>query len=253
MLIAGSLLGVIALFIPSQKITNFSQIGRSAIIGIFFHAVYLGGVFYAINQKFPVSVSALIVSLQPVLVAALSKPLLNHRIKARQWFGVALGFAGVLIALIPGLTATDKAKHFATSAIIAEVFALIGTTSATLMQKKYGAGIPMLSGTSMQYFGAAAVLLPLAFFTEDMTVQWTPQFIAAFTWLIGALSFGAVFIYFWLLTHNSAASVASLYYLVPPTALVMAYFFFDERLAPLSLAGFVVASLGVALVREPKK
>ena len=252
MVVASCILGSVAFFIKQQRLTSWNQVGRSSIVGIFFHAGYLGGVFYAINQDFPVSVSALVVSLQPVLVAALSKPLLNHTLVPKQWLGIFLGFAGVAIALIPGLTSNQADKHFKTSALIAELVALASTTSATLLQKRHGAGIPPIGGTAMQYAAAALVLLPLAFFTEDMTIQWTPQFIATFLWLIGALSLGAILILYWLLRQGTAASVSSLYYLVPPTTLLMSFILFDERLQHLALVGFAVASAGVALVRDPK-
>ncbi len=251
MVIASLLLAAIASFNKAQRLTSWNQVSRSAIVGIFFHAGYLGGVFYAINEGFPVSVSALVVSLQPVLVAALSKPLLNHSLVPKQWFGIFLGFAGVTVALIPGLTATKPDQHFRTSALIAELVALASTTTATLLQKRHGGGIPPIGGTSVQYAAAAIVLLPLAFATEDMSIQWTPQFIATFLWLIGALSLGAVLILYWLLRQGTAASVSSLYYLVPPTTLLMSFILFGERLQPLALVGFAVASAGVALVRDP--
>ena len=252
MVVASALLASIAFFNKQQRLTSWNQVWRSAIVGIFFHAGYLGGVFFAISQHFPVSVSALVVSLQPVLVAALSKPLLNHSLVPKQWLGIVLGFVGVTIALIPGLTSHKADQHFKTSALIAELVALASTTTATLLQKRHGAGIPPIGGTSIQYLAAAVVLLPLAFLTEDMTIQWTPQFIATFLWLIGALSLGAVLILYWLLRQGTAASVSSLYYLVPPTTLLMSFILFGERLQHLALLGFVVASTGVALVRDPK-
>jgi drug/metabolite transporter (DMT)-like permease len=43
--------------------------------------------------------------------------------------------------------------------------------------------------------------------------------------------------------------VASLFYLTPPTTAVMAWLLFDERLAPLALAGMAVAVAGVWLAR----
>jgi drug/metabolite transporter (DMT)-like permease len=69
-------------------------------------------------------------------------------------------------------------------------------------------------------------------------------------WLIVALSIGAVLIMFWLLRVGTATGVSSLYYLVPPVTLFEAYVLFGERLSPLSLAGFGIATIGVALVRQ---
>ena len=55
---------------------------------------------------------------------------------------------------------------------------------------------------------------------------------------------------FWLLRVGTATGVSSLYYLVPPVTLIEAYLLFGEQLLPLSLAGFALATIGVALVRR---
>jgi len=52
----------------------------------------------------------------------------------------------------------------------------------------------------------------------------------------------------WLLNTGSAASVSSLFYLVPPATAVEAYFLFDEKLNTQGLLGIAVTALGVWLV-----
>ena len=222
---------------------------RSAVIGILLHAGYLGGTFVAVNLGLPVSVSALVVSLQPVLVAALSGPLLGEQLIRRQWVGVGLGFLGVIIVLAPGLT-HHSATTYTVAAVIAAVVSLLSTTAATIMQKRFGASIPMLAGTSVQYAAAAIVLVIAAALFENFNVDWTPQFFGILAWMIGALSIGAVLLMFWLLRRGSAASFSSLYFLVPPVTAVMAYLLFGEHLPPVALIGLAVSSLGVLLVRE---
>ncbi len=59
---------------------------------------------------------------------------------------------------------------------------------------------------------------------------------------------GAIGLLFMLIRHGEASRVASLFFLTPPTTAVMAFLFFDERLAPLALAGLATSALGVALV-----
>ena len=131
---------------------------RSVVIGILLHAGYLGGTFVAVDLGLPVSVSALVVSLQPVLVAALSKPVLGEQLIIRQWVGVALGLIGVIIVLTPGLM-HQGATTYSVGAVTAAIVSLLSTTTATLMQKRYGGSIPMLAGTSVQYAAAAIVLV----------------------------------------------------------------------------------------------
>ena len=108
----------------------------------------------------------------------------------------------------------------------------------------------MLPGTAVQYAAAGVLLAVLAFFTEDIVIYWTPTFFGALAWLVLALSIGAVLLMFWLLRVGTATGVSSLYYLVPPVTLIEAYLLFGEQLLPLSLAGFALATIGVALVRR---
>jgi drug/metabolite transporter (DMT)-like permease len=67
-------------------------------------------------------------------------------------------------------------------------------------------------------------------------------------WLIFVLSVGAILLLLWLLNTASAASVSSLFYLVPPATAVEAYFLFGEKLNTQSLLGIAITALGVWLV-----
>jgi drug/metabolite transporter (DMT)-like permease len=71
--------------------------------------------------------------------------------------------------------------------------------------------------------------------------------------LVLALSFGAILLLFFLLSQGSAASVSSLYYLVPAVTAIIAYFLFDEHISPLSLIGTAITVVGVWLVVSKQK
>jgi drug/metabolite transporter (DMT)-like permease len=138
--------------------------------------------------------------------------------------------------------------------ITACVVGLLGGTSGTILQKKYGGVIPTLSGTSIQYAATAILLLTLALIFEKPEIEWTPKFIGALAWLVIALSFGAILLLFFLLSHGSAASVSSLYYLVPAATAIEAYFFFDEHVSLVSVFGTLITVIGVWLVvGKPKE
>jgi drug/metabolite transporter (DMT)-like permease len=145
------------------------------------------------------------------------------------------------------------ATQFQLVAIGASVIGLLGGTSGTILQKKYGGAIPTLAGTSIQYAATALVLLVLALLFEELNITWSPEFIGALTWLVLALSFGAILLLFFLLSHGSAASVSSLYYLVPAVTAIIAYFMFDEHISVISLIGTAITVLGVWLVVGKQK
>lgn len=252
MAIAALLLFIAIAFLrKSQPITR-PIIWPSTMIGLTLHGAYLGGCFFAVSRGMPAGVAALIVSLQPVLVSLFAARYLDEPLNARAIFGLILGLVGLFVVVIPRVNSSGTTQ-ISLIAIAASVIGLFGGTAGTILQKKYGGAIPTLAGTSIQYAATAGVLLILALIFEQPHIQWTPKFIGALTWLVLALSFGAILLLFFLLSQGSAASVSSLYYLVPAATAIEAYFFFDEHISPVSLLGTLITVVGVWLVVRKQK
>jgi drug/metabolite transporter (DMT)-like permease len=79
-------------------------------------------------------------------------------------------------------------------------------------------------------------------------VQWTPTFIFAVAYLVLVLSFGAIWLFYFLIRRTSTTRVASLMYLMPPLTALMSWALFDERLSRYVLIGMAICVAGVALV-----
>jgi drug/metabolite transporter (DMT)-like permease len=219
-----------------------------ALAGLLLQAGYLGGVWSAIKIGMPAGLSALIVGLQPILTA-FAAPLVGERVSPRQWLGLLLGLGGVALVVL----AKIKLNGLSPAAIAFCLLALLSITSGTLYQKRFCPQFDLRTGTLIQFTASALVMLPLAVALEDFgpalpKVHWTAQFIAALLWSIFALSIGAIFLLFRLISRNDATKVTSLLYLTPPTTAVMAWLMFGEALSPLGLAGMAVAVMGVAFV-----
>lgn len=220
-----------------------SGIRHSAVTGLFVHGCYLGGVFVALDHKLPAGLVALVVSLQPVLTSTLANRLLGEAVMPRQWFGLALGIVGVYL-VVHGHTEGETTP----GAWAAATFALIGMTIGTFYQKRYGGGIDWRTGFFIQYAAAAVVFGIAALMFETRVVHWTPQLLFALAWLVFVLSFGAIWLLYFLIRRSAATRVVSLFYLTPAITALMAWAAFDERLAPLSLLGMAVCVVGVAMV-----
>lgn len=242
-LIAAALLLVLVRVMKMPILIGKSAIMRSSLIGFFLHACYLGGVFYAISQGLPAGVAAVVTSLQPVLVSLIAVKVLGERLRSTQVAGLLLGLVGVFLVLGPTLD-----SHIPTAGIVAIVVALIGSTSATLLQKKIGADIPLVAGTAYQYLFSGVVLGAIAIATRETNITWNLRFTAAFIWLLLVLSVGAILLLLWLLNTGSAASVSSLFYLVPPATAIEAFFLFGEKVNTQGFLGIGVTALGVWLV-----
>ena len=242
-LIAALILFAIAAVMKSPIAIGTSAITRSSVIGFFLHACYLGGVFYSISKGLPAGVAAVVTSLQPVLVSILAVKVLGEQLKAKQVAGLILGLIGVVLVLGPSFE-----QDIPASGVIGILVALIGSTAATLLQKKIGADIPLISGTAYQYLASGLVLGIAAVATGGARIQWSGQFIVAFVWLIAVLSVGAILLLLWLLNTGSAASVSSLLYLIPPATALEAFFLFGEKVNTQGFLGIGITALGVWLV-----
>ena len=241
--IAAGILFIAARLMHAQISLTRSDIGKSSLIGLFLHAFYLGGVFFAISQGVSAGVAAVITSLQPVFVSILAVKVLGEKLRWSQFAGLVTGLIGVVLVLGPTFDSSVSKIG------LAGVFvALLGSTTATLMQKKFGADIPLVVGTAYQYLAAGAVLGIAAIATGGTRIEFTPKFGAAMIWLILALSVGAVLLLLRLLNSGSAASVSSLFYLVPPATALEAYVLFGEKVNTQGFLGIGVTALGVWLV-----
>ena len=242
-LIASVLLFALAKAMRMPVRIGRGAIARSGLIGFFLHACYLGGVFYSIAQGLPAGVAAVVTSLQPVLVSVFAVKVLGEQLRFRQVMGLLIGLIGVILVLGPSIDA-----QIPTPAIIAILTALIGSTSATLLQKKMGSDIPLLSGTAYQYLFSGCILGIIAVATQETTINWTLRFTVAFVWLILVLSVGAILLLLWLLNSGSAAKVSTLFYLVPPATAIEAFFLFGEKVNTQGFLGIGITTLGVWLV-----
>ena len=242
-LIAAILLFALASMLKMPVGIGRQAVARSGLIGFFLHACYLGGVFYSISLGLQAGVAAVVTSLQPVLVSVFAVKVLGEQLRRTQIIGLLIGLFGVVLVLGPSID-----SHIPTPAIIAILVALVGSTSATLLQKKLGADIPLVSGTAYQYLFSGCVLGLIALATQETSITWSLQFVAAFSWLVLVLSVGAILLLLWLLNTGSAAKVSSLFYLVPPATAIEAFFLFGEKVNTQGFLGIGITALGVWLV-----
>ena len=227
---------------------NREQFKASFAVGMLLHVIYIGGVFYAVSLGVSAGISAVIISIQPVLVSLLAVPLLGERLRWVQVVGLGLGVAGIAMLLLPKVFQGDYTTTASTAGIIVCVIALLGTSGGYLVQKKMGGEIPFLSGTGAQYAISAIAFAILSFSTEEQIIQWVPEFFFGLAWIVFMLSIASIVLLYGMLRTGSASKVSSLYYLVPPVAAIQAYFLFDEVIGLVGLIGMALAGLGVVLV-----
>jgi drug/metabolite transporter (DMT)-like permease len=240
-------LAAIALPLRARMISGRAAID-SAIAGALMHGVYLGGVFWAIDNGMPAGLAALVIGLQPLITAILAGKLLGERVLPRHWAGLGVGFIGVGLVLWPKLSTATGGVTAANT--IACVIAVLGMTAGTIWQKRFGGQTDLVTGTAWQYVGGAIPMIALALLLETGDYTFNSELVFAMLWLVLVLSVGAIFLLMYLIRHGAMSRVASLFYLVPGVTALLAWLLFGETLSPVQLAGMAIATAGVWLATQ---
>jgi drug/metabolite transporter (DMT)-like permease len=222
-----------------------AQWGHLTITGMLMHAGYLGGVWAAIKLGMSAGLSALIVSLQPIITAMW----LTSRgsvITRQQWFGLALGLVGLSFVL---------SEKFGTAEVrltpmLWVVLALVSITAGTLYQKAWVKPCDVRTANTVQMLGAIAISWPLALL-EPHHVTWNTDTVIALAWSVLGLSMCASSLMYLMIQRGAVSRVTSFLYLVPPTTAVIAWLMFGEIITPLMLLGMLIAAYAVYLVLKP--
>jgi drug/metabolite transporter (DMT)-like permease len=221
--------------------------GHAMVAGALLHAGYLGPVFWAIAHGMSAGISALIVSMQPILTAFIAAGLLGERVKARHWLGLMLGLAGVLLVLWPKLVEGTADAHWDT--VGASLLGLAGITFGSIYQKRFGGGLDLRTAGTFQFLGGTLVVALGALLLEDWRIDWTGELVFALSWSVLVLSLGAISLLMLMIQRGAISQVAAYFYLVPPVTALMAFAMFGETLVPIQFGGMLLACLAVILVR----
>jgi len=215
----------------------------TALVGLLLHGIYLGSVFFALSRGLSAGISALIVSLQPLLASGLAIILFDERLRPVQIIGMLAGITGVVLVLLPKMDGAMPMIGLASVTV-----GLAAVTGGTLLQKKIGGKIDLLTSNLIQSLAATAFFLVICATLEPPQIDWQPPFLLALGWLVLMVSMGAYLILMVLIRRDSMAAVSSLMFLVPPVTAIIAAIGFDEPLTLLGILGFCVTSGGVYLV-----
>ncbi len=224
---------------------NRTEIGHSIVAGILVHGFYLGGTAVAISLSIPAGLSALMPGLQPILMSTIANRWLGERVTPLQWGGLLLGLAGVALIMHDRPMSGQAGWGW-----IASTVSLVSITLGTLYQRRYCNQIDWRSGNLVQYVAVTVFFTIGAFLFEPRVVHWTAEFVLGVTWLAVVLSIGSIGLLYWLIRHQAATSVASLFYLVPAVTSLMAFALFNERLDAVAIAGMVACAAAVFLVNR---
>jgi len=214
---------------------------HSAVVGLTL-AVQFGAIYAAFALGTSPGFSALVIGCMP-LTTALASAALGERLGLRQWLGLALGLAGVLLVL------QDRLGSGLGSGLagLGLLLALCGITFGTLYQKRHALELDLNIGLMIQSLVATSVLAPIALLHEHFRFDTSAAFMGSLLWMI-FLNSGASFVLFFMLLRRGAATrVSTLFYLVTPITAIMGWLLMHEPMSAIKVTGFALAAGSVYL------
>jgi drug/metabolite transporter (DMT)-like permease len=208
---------------------------------------YLALSFWAVSQGLPAGIMALMGALQPLLTAAFMVIRGNESPSPSMWWGLTIGFVGVVFVLLPRINGNQGTQSVL--AVVAGLLAVVAVTCGTLAQKRLQDD-DLRVANALQNVGAMVVALFGVCFAGAIRWDGTGALWGLLLWSVIVTSIFAQGLLMWMLRRTGASHVTALMLLVPPVAALIAYVIFRETLTVLQLVGFGFALAGVVLARR---
>lgn len=172
----------------------------------------------------------------PLLITALSVPILRHKVGIWRWSAVAIGFAGVVMVMRPG---SDIFTSTAVLPVIAALGYALTSVTVNLFDKSVPSALVNLYGTGGALLGSSAVLVASATFVPVVSAH-------DWFWLItmGLVGGSAVLALITAYRMTAPSNLAPFEYVGIPISFTIGWVIFNEapfaRLWPGAL--FIVAA-----------
>jgi len=215
-----------------------------AFVGFLIQVVYFGTGYKSFEAGASAGTVAILTSLQPILVGIFVPLLTDESVDRRTWCGLVLGLLGSALVIIANMGVQLNSMV----ALLYALAALCGITLATVWEKRFGVSQHPLTTNLVQYMVGATCLLPLAFFTEPMSINWTNSFGFALFYLVVCNSILAISLLMMMIRKGEATRVSALFFLVPPMSAFLAWVIINEPMTNAAWLGMVIAAVGVWLV-----
>ncbi len=246
--ILGGLIGIGIAAALGQKIRLTRDTWLVVLVfGVAQNALYLGMNFTAM-QWIEASLSAIIAATMPLIAAAIGWAFLGDRLTPAAVFGLALGVIGVAVIMAGRISDGSDVLGIALTMIAAVALAV-----ATLVMRRVPAGGDLLMIVSLQMLVGALALAPVSLAFEEFTVDWTPQFIFAFSYTVLFPGLIGTWIWFALVRDIGTLRASVFHFLTPAFGVGIAAILLGENISALDAVGVVIVTIGIFIVQKSKQ
>ena len=233
------------ILIIGTRLPDRRWLARLAVLSV----LYASGLFpllFLAAYLLPGGVAAVINSISPLLVVALSVPLLGAKIQPVQVGAGVLGIGGVALLVLRSDARLDPLG------LLAMTGAALMMGTATVLTKRWGRppGMTAVGMTGWTFLLAGLTLLPITLLAEGLPDQLTGRNLGGLVYLVLISGVLAYALWFWGLQYLTASSVTFLSLLNPVVAAVLGWVVLDQRLNGWQLLGAFVVLASVVLGQQ---
>lgn len=214
-----------------------------AVVGFLMQAVYFGISYLAFREGVAAGTVALVMSLQPIIVALIAPAWTAERIGRNQWLGLILGLIGAGVVI----SARSSVEPPSALGLLFTALALAGIITASLWEKRFGLSHHPIVANLIGYAAGLIGVAPAMFWLETMRVDWTWELAGALAYLVIGNSVIAVGLLLAMIRAGDVSRVSALFFLVPPLAALLAWVMLGEVMPPMAWPGMALAAAGVFL------
>ena len=234
-----------------------ARLGLHAVRGLSLFAAYFS--YYLAMAAMPIADVVAICFAAPLIITALSGPMLGERVKPQSWAAIAIGFAAVLMIVRPDAATSDPAALFAVLSALA--YGISAVLARRLGRVASGSAMA-LSATVVYIFAGGVAALVLAGTAPSPGAHPSMRFLLGpWIWpstgevgLLTACGLIAAFGFF-LLSHGyrlaEASRAAVFEYVALPWGVLWGFLIFNTPPDLLTLAGAaVLIATGIYTLRQ---
>jgi drug/metabolite transporter (DMT)-like permease len=215
------------------------------LLGTLNYSLYLGLTAMGLRHL-SAGMGAVLASLNPLLLALVAPWVLGERLTPTRVVGLLTSFVSVTGVMWSRLGDANRPDGIA---LVAS--AVVCLVAATLIFKRLRAEHDLTVLNGGQLLAAGVVLIVPSLLWEPVTgVRLTVSFVGAWLYLITAVSWLGMGVWFWLLRHGDATRASAYFFLNPVFGLFFGALLLGESLGAVDLVGAAAVALGIYLVQR---
>ena len=237
--VAGAIMYGVMRYLGSPSPTRQQWLGATAV-GILLPAIGNGTVSY-VQQTVPSSVAALSIATAPIWMAIFSS-IWGHKINAREWLGIAIGFVGIALLNVGG----SLQANFTNAALL--ILAAASWSFGSVWSKHLAMPNGLMGAACQMLTGGLLLALVSAYAGETWPTQISAKSWGALLFLVVLGSLVAYSAYMYLLKTVRPLVASSNTFVNPIVAFAVGIWFASETVTSTEYAALAVILMGVFLV-----